>query len=121
MCVKDYIREKWKVKSYKFIQIEDISFGSIESISRFSPNLGKAFKRGQTKKNLIVFNLKSNKSSSIFKKTTDPFQFNTKTTKKCRIFRRFPIILLGYMHSLYLKLTLVRDHAMVREAITKKQ
>ena len=66
MCVKDYIREKWKVKSYKFIQIEDISFGSIESISQFSPNLGKAFKRGQTKKKSdrlqsqkqqIVFNL----------------------------------------------------------------
>ena len=30
----------WKVKSYMFIQIEDISFGSIESISRFSPNGG---------------------------------------------------------------------------------
>ena len=78
VCVKNYIRENWKVKSYTFIQIEDISPVAIESISRFSPNLGKAFKRGQIqhKKNLIVFNLKSNKSSSILKKTTDPF-FNS--------------------------------------------
>ena len=103
MCINDYIRENWKVK---FIQIKDISPVAIESITRFHPDLGKAFKRGQTqhKKNLIVFNLKSNKSSSIVKKMTDLFQFNTKTTKNCRTFRTFrgfPIILLGYMHSLH--------------------
>ena len=45
MCVKDYIRENWKVK---FIQIKDISPVAIESITRFHPDLGKAFKRGQT-------------------------------------------------------------------------
>ena len=100
MCVKDYIHENWKVK---FIQIKGISPVAIESITRFHPDLGKAFKIGQTQhqKNLIVFNLKSNKSSSIFKKMTDLFQFTTKTTKIFRTFRGFPIILLGYMHSLH--------------------
>ena len=66
MCVKDYIREKWKVKSYKFIQIEDISFGSIESISRFSPNLGKAFKRGQTQHKKKSDRLQSQKQQIVF-------------------------------------------------------
>ena len=45
VCVKYYIRENWKVK---FIQIKDISPVAIESITRFHPDLGKAFKRDQT-------------------------------------------------------------------------
>ena len=86
MSVKYYIRENWKVK---FVQIKDISPVAIESITRFHPDLGKAFKIGQTQhqKNLIVFNLKSNKSSSIFKKMTDPFQFITKIVEHLEDFQ----------------------------------
>ena len=58
MCVKDYIRENWKVK---FIQIKDISPAAIESITRFHLKEArlniKKYDRLQSQKQQIVFNL----------------------------------------------------------------
>ena len=74
MCVKDYIRENWKVK---FIQIKDISPVAIEIITRFHPDLGKAFKkfdRLQSQKQQIVFNLqKDDRPFSIHYKNNQNF------------------------------------------------
>ena len=77
MCVKDYIRENWKVK---FIQIKDISPVAIESITRFHPDLGKAFKRGQTQHHKKSDRLQSQKQQIVFnlQKDNRPFSIHYK-------------------------------------------
>ena len=81
MCVKDYIRENWKVK---FIQIKDISPVAIESITRFHPDLGKAFKRGQTQHQNKYDRLQSQKQQIVFnlQKDNRPFSIQYKNNQK---------------------------------------
>ena len=81
MCVKDYIRENWKVK---FIQIKDISPVAIESITRFHPDLGKAFKRDQTQHQKKSDRLQSQNQQIVFnlQKYDRPFSIQYKNNQK---------------------------------------